>query len=148
MREALRCNLYVLGLVVHEGRFLAVRERKHGQLWYFPAGGLEAGESIERALARETLEEAGVHVRALGVARVEEQWFPTKDGPHGWYRFLLRAEVVGDPTPKSTPDEHSLEARWILPSEIGSYTWRGGDEVVGLVRLAFSDPPLAALALG
>jgi phosphatase NudJ len=145
MRKTLRCRIFVLG-VEHAGKLLVVRERKYGQAWYLPAGGLELGESIAEALVRETKEEAGVLVRPKGLVRVEEMWSRDDEGPFGWYRYILLAEPVGDPTPKSTPDEHSLEARWIHPEERSSLVWRGGGaEIADLFRCALARPPLAAI---
>ncbi len=54
---------YFALVVVRLGpRFLIVQERKHGQLWYLPAGRVEPGENITDAARRETLEESGVPV--------------------------------------------------------------------------------------
>jgi 8-oxo-dGTP diphosphatase len=54
-------------IIVQEGRVLMVRRRvKEGELmWQFPAGGIEDGETPEDAAVRETLEEAGLEVKAL-----------------------------------------------------------------------------------
>ncbi|KAL1411255.1 hypothetical protein Q8F55_002206 [Vanrija albida] len=41
-------------------RVLMVTSRKHADLWIFPKGGVEKGESSGEAAAREALEEAGI----------------------------------------------------------------------------------------
>ncbi|HSO41000.1 MAG TPA: NUDIX domain-containing protein [Labilithrix sp.] len=126
-------------VVEHEGRVLVVRERKHGQRWYAPAGGLEAGEDIRDAAIRETLEEAGVLIEPTALLRVETKWSPSErgEGLVAWWRFILRARPVGDPTPKSVADHHTLEARWVRPDEIGGLPLRH-PEVIDLVAMALA----------
>lgn len=53
-------------IIVQGGRVLMVRRRiREGELmWQFPAGAIEAGETPEEAAVRETLEEAGLTVKA------------------------------------------------------------------------------------
>src|SRR3954470_25029966 len=100
---------FAVVVVRDAGRYLLVHEAKHGQLWYLPAGRVEAGESFAAAAVRETLEEAGVPVRLTGILRIEHA--PT---PHGTrVRVVFLAEPTDDTPPKSTPDGESLEAAWV-----------------------------------
>jgi len=135
----------VFVVVEHEGHVLLVREAKHGQLWYAPAGGLEAGETVAEAAVRETLEESGVAVEPIGLVRVDQHWFVEEGGGlFGWWRFLVRARPVASLETKRAPDHHSLEARWVRPEQIADYPLRGA-EVTSLVRLAL-DGPIVPLA--
>ena len=127
-RPAAPSHFFVLCVVRREGRYLVVRERDG--TFYFPAGGVEPGEGLEEAAARETLEEAGVRVAVRGLFRVETYW---RGGRSRW-RFLFEADVVGSPEPKSVPDEHGLGARWASPSEIARLPLRD-PEVLRLVEL-------------
>lgn len=54
-------------IIVHDGRVLMVRRRvSEGELsWQFPAGAVEAGETVGEAAVRETLEETGLSVEAV-----------------------------------------------------------------------------------
>jgi len=54
-------------IIVDGGKVLMVRRRvSEGELsWQFPAGAVEAGESMEEAAVRETLEETGLTVEAV-----------------------------------------------------------------------------------
>jgi phosphatase NudJ len=145
-RARIPAHFFVFVVVAHEGLVLLVRERKHGQLWYAPAGGLESGEGIREAAIRETLEESAVLVEPTALLRVDNQWFPSShgEGMLAWWRFVVRARPVGNLTPKRHADEHSLEARWVRPSEIARLPLRH-PEVVDLVTLALSDAPAVSL---
>ena len=138
-RARIPSSFFVFVVVEHEGRVLVVRERKHGQRWYAPAGGLEVGEDVRDAAIRETMEEAGVLVEPTAVLRIETMWSPSErgEGIVAWWRFILRARPVGDVTPKRVADHHTLEARWVRPEEIGQLPLRH-PEVVDLVALALA----------
>ena len=125
---------FVYVVVEYEGHVLLVRERKHGQRWYAPAGGVEEGETLEEAAVRETLEEAGVRVSPTGLIRVEQRRL--EEG-RLWMRFVMTARVLGDPRPKGFADEHSLEARWVRPEDVARYPLRHGEvvEMLGLPRV-------------
>lgn len=120
-RGNIPASFYVLTIVHHDGRFLAIRERKGSQGWYAPAGRLEAGETVEQAAVRETMEEAGVLVQPTALLLLEQQWLPSDEPGHGlraWMRFVLTARVVGGTAPKTFADQHSLEARWLTLGEL------------------------------
>jgi 8-oxo-dGTP pyrophosphatase MutT (NUDIX family) len=79
-KKRIPSGFFVFVVVEHEGHVLLIRERKHGQLWYAPAGGIEPGESIRAAAIRETMEEAGVQVEPLDVIRIDQEWHPQETG--------------------------------------------------------------------
>ena len=120
---------FALVVVRRDDRFLLVHERQHGQLWYLPAGRVEPGESFISAAERETLEESGVRVQLDGIVRVEH----SPRGTNARLRIIFTAHPIGDPTPKSEPDEESLEATWVTVDGLGDYPLRG-DEVAEIFR--------------
>jgi 8-oxo-dGTP pyrophosphatase MutT (NUDIX family) len=118
-------------------RFLLVHERKHGQLWYVPAGRVEPGETFAAAAVRETREETGVPVRLTGLLRVEHS-----PGPTGArMRVVYVAEPADDTPPKSVPDEESLGAAWVTLEELPRYPLRG-EEVQELMEYVLSGAPV------
>lgn len=104
------------------GRVLLARRHahsRHGGLWEFPGGKVEAGETSEAALARELREELGVEV-AVGreVARVIHAY------PHA--TILLMAHecrlVAGEPRPVDC-----WEVAWVQPDQFTSYAMPAAD---------------------
>lgn len=112
---------FVLVAVRSGRRLLLVREVKFGQTWWLPAGRVEPGETYEDAGVRETLEEAGVRVRLDGIVRIERSL--TTSGARE--RIFFTAVELDDVAPKSTADEHSIEARWFTAEEIAALNLRG-----------------------
>jgi 8-oxo-dGTP pyrophosphatase MutT (NUDIX family) len=112
---------FALVVVRRGGSFLLVHERKHGQLWYLPAGRVEDGETLVQAAIRETLEEAGIPIRITGVLRIEHTPFES----YSRVRAVFLGEPTDDTPPKSVADDESLEAAWVTLPELGSYSLRG-----------------------
>ncbi len=115
-------SLFFVLVVVRQGdRFLLVQERKHGQLWYLPAGRVEPGEDFVSAARRETHEEAGIDIKVTGLIRIEHLPSPTSMR----VRLILAAEQVGHAPPKSVPDDESLRAGWFTLEEMRHMPLRG-----------------------
>jgi 8-oxo-dGTP pyrophosphatase MutT (NUDIX family) len=120
---------FALVLVRSGRRFLLVHERKHGQLWYLPAGRVEPGETFAIAAHRETREEAGVDIVLEGVLRIEHTPLPL----NARMRVIFVARPADDRAPKSVPDEESLGAAWFTLDEMADLALRS-DEVHDLAR--------------
>ena len=87
------------GVVIDRGRALLIRrgsEPLRGE-WSIPGGTLELGESLERGVARELLEETGLEVRVLELIEVFDRVYgadaaadgtpPVRTGP--MYHFVI-----------------------------------------------------------
>lgn len=74
------------GVAVRDRRVLLVWDVEDQQ-WYFPGGGIEAGESPEQALAREVTEETGFRLTACTPLVYGEQ--PTPDLIRAQHFFLV-----------------------------------------------------------
>jgi 8-oxo-dGTP pyrophosphatase MutT (NUDIX family) len=144
-RDPIPTWYFAVVVVRHEDRFLLVHEKKHGQLWYLPAGRAEPGETLEIAACRETLEETGVEVRLTGLLRIEHT--PVIGGAR--VRVTFVGEPVGDTSPKSTPDKESLGAAWVSVAELATYPLRHPEveEILGHVAGGGTVYPLSLLQL-
>jgi len=115
LRRALRGTTVAAAVPVRRRRaggleFLLVRTSNGGR-WTFPKGGVERGESMSQAAAREAREEAGVTGRIgaepLGVYR----YAPSRDGSDEVTAFLLEVERDGlDAEPDRDPTWLAFEA--------------------------------------
>lgn len=133
---------FVVAAVKLGTSFLLIKERKHDQRWYFPAGRVEPGEDFVAAAERETFEESGVRIRVTGLVRVEHT--PTHRGNR--IRFLFTAEPAGDPTPKSKADHESLGAGWYTLDQIRELPLRG-DDVIDLFEYLENGGAVASLSI-
>lgn len=135
---------YFALVVVRRGeRFLLVRERKHGQRWYLPAGRVEPCETLETGALRETLEESGVPVVLDGVLRVEHT--PDPNG-HARCRVFFTAHPLDDTPPLAAPNEHALEARWVGLADLAGLDLRH-PEVRDVLMYVDAGGPVAPLWL-
>ena len=95
------------GVIVEDGRVLLIRMRNlaGAEVWTFPKGHLEAGETPEAAAVREVAEETGFDCEITGeLYKAEYSFFRNGipvDKDVRWYRMKRRG---GDGVPK-TPDE-------------------------------------------
>ena len=123
-RDAIPSWFFAL-VVVRRGReFLLVQERKHGQLWYLPAGRVEPGETFAAAARRETLEEAGIEIDLQGILRIEHTPIP---GGEARVRMVFVAAPLDDTAPKVYADRHSLQAAWVGIDDLAGLPLRGSE---------------------
>lgn len=107
------------------GRILICERSDTPGAWQFPQGGIEPGETVTAALAREVLEEISLPRRAYGIAVVRGPYryrFPpgiTKKGFHGQahHYFLLRLRGPKSLINTAAANQEFRQARWIRPEE-------------------------------
>lgn len=109
------------GLIIQEGKILAMTNKSNGKLW-FPGGGIEIGEKIETGLTREIKEETGIDVVIQKMIFSKENFFyyqPLDEAYHAFLFFYLckplSAELISD---HEVDDFESKKPRWIKISEI------------------------------
>jgi len=91
-RDGYRPNVGIIICNARNEVFWGKRVRQHA--WQFPQGGIDAGETPERAMYRELHEEVGLHphhVRILGRTR---EWL-RYDVPEQWLRRDWRGNYRG-----------------------------------------------------
>ena len=107
----------VNAVLVRDGKVLLARRAAgratYPNCWSFPGGHVEAGESLDQALAREMREEIGV--APSDFARIATIVDPA-DPRITYHMYLVHAWTGGEPT--LSGDEHS-ELRWIARAEAG-----------------------------
>ncbi|MEU7018666.1 NUDIX domain-containing protein [Streptomyces sp. NPDC046385] len=102
-------SVSVAGAVVREdGRLLAIRRADNGT-WELPGGILELTEAPEAGVAREVLEETGIHVD------VDELTGVYKNTTRGIVALVFRCKPAGGT--ERTSDE-SIAVDWLTPEEV------------------------------
>ena len=102
-------SVSVAGAVVRDdGRLLAIRRADNGT-WELPGGVLELTESPEAGVAREVLEETGIHVE------VDELTGVYKNTTRGIVALVFRCKPSGGT--ERTSDE-STAVDWLTPAEV------------------------------
>lgn len=101
----------IAAVLIRQGRFLVCQRpahKRHGNLWEFPGGKLEPGESFLEAATRELSEELDLIVTSIGATR-----FIAHDPGSKFVINFVDVEASG--TPK--PIEHS-GLKWCSPAEL------------------------------
>ncbi len=132
-----RVDPVVIMLVEHEGSLLLGRQARFPPGSYSAlAGFVEPGESVEEAVAREVLEEAGVAVRDVSYIASQPWPFPSQL-MLGCHCFAEAGELVIDRTELE-------DARWFTRAEVAEALAprRGG----GQASASFVPPPARAIA--
>lgn len=101
----------VCSVVSHGEKFLLVEERVHGRLVLNqPAGHVEQGESLIRAVVRETLEETGWEFIPDGITGIYRWSSPVENKTFVRVCFFGRA---GHHDPERPLDEGIVRALWL-----------------------------------
>ena len=115
-------NVTVAAIVERDGRFLLVEEHtERGRLFNQPAGHLDPGESLIRAVARETLEETACTFEPTGLLGVYQYHSSADDVTY--IRFAFTGKITG-PEAGRALDAGIIRAVWLTPQEIRRETAR------------------------
>ena len=110
----------VASVIEREGRLLLCKRpahKRHGELWEFPGGKVEPGESDFEAVERELAEELAVQVREVGPVL-----FSIHDAGSHFVIEFLPVEIMGEPR----CIEHSAIA-WVTEDELDSFSLAPSD---------------------
>ena len=107
-------------VVEQQGRYLLVREHTpDGIRLNQPAGHLDPFESLEQAVARETLEETGWVVEPAGLVGMYLSRYQSQDKNTDvtYLRFTFACRAVSHQAERAL-DDGIIEALWLSPGEI------------------------------
>ncbi|TDT68647.1 ADP-ribose pyrophosphatase YjhB (NUDIX family) [Hypnocyclicus thermotrophus] len=63
----------VAGILVKEGKLLLIQHKKNGkEYWLLPGGGVDFGETMQKALKREFIEETNLNIRVNDLLFISE----------------------------------------------------------------------------
>lgn len=97
-----------------EGKFLIGKRKTFPKdMWVFPGGGMNFGETSKQAAIREVKEETGLQIELNELIKVEELLVPETKIHR--VIFFYRAKIIGG---SESPSSDLIELRWLLPEEI------------------------------
>ena len=111
----------VVVVVWRDDRFLLTLRAKppHAGLWGLPGGGVQLGETLLAAAAREVREETGIicaPIRSFSAVDVIERDAQGEVAFH----FLLAAVVARWQGGEIVPGDDAVDARWFTPDELSA----------------------------
>lgn len=113
-------RIRVAALIRREGSILLVRHRKEGRdYWLLPGGGVEYGESLAEALAREVREETGLEIGVGDLILVNDSIPPDK--ARHTVNLVFQAVEMGGSL-RSGRDERVQEAAFLPIEDLASLT--------------------------
>ena len=122
----MKYRLNVGAAIQDDGGRLFIGERSdYPGCWQFPQGGVDPGETLERALARELEEEISLqpsHYRIEARSGPHRYLFPaglTKRGCVGQEQTYFHLSLTASPTVINLATAHPefAAARWVLPTD-------------------------------
>ncbi len=120
-------------VIERDGSYLLSKRLPHGHganMWEFPGGKVEAGETLARALVRELEEELGIVVSPGDLVTVIRHRYPERTVE---LNFLRASIVEGEPRTIEV-----AEFGWFRPSEMMALPLLAADEP--LVKLLVDAP--------
>ena len=127
-----RPYLAVSAAIIRDGKVLIVRRARPPArgVYTLPGGGVEVGENLHEAVAREVREETGLAVEPVALAGYREAIARDADGKVERHFVILpfAARLIAG---EIALNEELAEARWLVPSELaGLKTTEGLAEIV------------------
>lgn len=109
----------VLGIITQNDHYLIQKRPSQGlmaDLWEFPGGKINRGETPAQALKREIKEELGVEIK-------KKKFLTRVTHSYTQFRVTLHAFLC---TLKGTPDTHIQTVRWVTLEEFENYPFPSG----------------------
>jgi len=132
-----RPYLAVSAAIIRDGKVLIVRRARppaHG-VFTLPGGGVEAGETLREAVAREVLEETGLVIEPIALAGHREVIARDGDGKVERH-FVILSFAARWLSGEVTLNEELAEAHWLVPAELAGLTTTEG--LAEIVQAAFA----------
>ena len=115
----------VAGIIWKDNKFLIAKrnaKKDQGNLWEFPGGKVEKGESYENALVREIKEEFNADIQIKEYIGEKIHHYPEKDIKLMFYKAILISENI-------ELLEHE-EYKWIKKEDKDKFEFADADKII------------------
>jgi 8-oxo-dGTP diphosphatase len=122
-------------IVVDQGRVLLAQrghEPMQGQ-WSLPGGGVDCGETLIGAVAREVREETGLEVAVGPLVELVERVYRDADG-RVEYHFVVADYLATVTGGRLEPASDAADVRWVTESELAEF--RLNEQTLGVIYKA------------
>lgn len=121
-----------VGALIYQGDSILLVQRGNEPLkgfWSLPGGAVETGEYLEDAIAREVLEETGLHVKPLRIATVFERIMRDETGGAEYHYVLVDyfCDLLGGVLQAG---DDSAQAEWVPLRELDRFSLTEGTRQV------------------
>ena len=135
-------RIAVRAIIIEDGRILMVNAWPDGKspLMCAPGGGVEPGSSLPDNLAREVLEETGLHI-AVGSPCLVNEFHDPESGYHQVELFFRGTVLPQSPRPAAWTDTENIvtQRQWLTPDELAQTPHKPDS----LNAIAFADAPFS-----
>jgi ADP-ribose pyrophosphatase YjhB (NUDIX family) len=110
-------------VVVNDANEILLIRRSDNGNWAVPGGGIDLGESVSQAAARETMEETGIECEITGIVGIYSDpghviLYTSNGEARQEFSIVLTAAAVGG---QPTPSDESNEVRWVPRQDLTGY---------------------------
>ena len=113
-----------VGAVILDGDRVVLVKRGQPPLqgeWSLPGGGVELGETLENAVAREVLEETGLHIEVGPVVDVVDRVHRVTDGRVEYHYVIIDYLCRCRDDRPLVHGSDAADARWVQTADLPTY---------------------------
>lgn len=110
-------EIILRAVIINKGKILLCHNPKTPPLFYYLLGGhMEKGETFEKCLKRELIEEIGIKTKKMKLLDTFENFFKDWEGEHHEINFLYKIDISAEPE-SITSHEKYIQLEWININE-------------------------------
>lgn len=133
---------FVGGCIFNDEGKVLLQKRQDRNVWGFPGGALELGESVEEALKREVLEETGLEVtlnKLLGIYSKYEDYYPNGDEAQT-ITFFFELSIKGGKL--SCSNEETLELKYFSLNAVPRLVNKQQNDFLNDLKMSSDNMPI------
>lgn len=140
-KEKLQFRPAVYGVVISDGKLLLTKMRSTGKYW-LPGGGVDLGETLERAVKREIWEECGIDVEVRKPIFFGQSFFYYEPEDAAWQTHLFICLCSPKTFELQRHDLHdeSVDPQWVDIALLRAHVFQDwGEEIMEYLKTCDSN---------